>query len=325
MQRINAYELVNELLAEQEAAAPEKDLFLSSFVLKGENQLMKAHIKNVFIRPDFTLNITQMHMKETVEFVTPFPTEIIGFTFCLQGKSLFKIPIDKQELPFEDGTSTCYKTIAHEGIALFESGQDYCSVAIHFEVNKFKEIIGEWLHQLPEAFRTAIDHQQGHQLYVFPFAAKTRLLLQSLLNDDYSGLSRQFFIESKVLEIVGQQLELLIENQTGLEIKDSELEKVMACEALLRERYNQPHSLLQLARKVGLNDFKLKQGFKKVYGKPVFKYLQEYRLQKAKELLENEAKTVSEVAFEIGYSSTGSFSNAFFEYHGVRPNVIKSV
>lgn len=207
MIRLNAQDLVNQYLSFQEPPNPEHNLFLSTYTLKGETDLMDAHIENLFIRPNFTLNISKLRVKKAVELESPFPTHLVGFSFNLIGLQLQQI---------------------------------------------------------------------------------------SKLNSEPA-------------------------------LKPDDEEKIRECERLLTANYNQPQSLLELARSVGLNDFKLKQGFKTIYGKPVFKYLQEYRLNKAYESLNQGQKQVSEVAEEIGFNSIGSFSNAFLSQFGIRPNELKSV
>lgn len=325
MIKVNAQELVNSMLPSQEVAQPEKNLFLSTFNLKGANELIKGSIKNIFIRPDFTLNITEIEILEDLELMTPFPTEIVGFSFCLKGASRFIIPHDNHEFGFSDGASTVYKTLPHEGVARFKKGMTYTSVAIHLQVDAFKNILGDALNDLPIEFVHSIHSNSGHQIYNFPFTAKARLLLEELLNDDFTGLSRQFFVESRVLELIGLQIDSLKKEGNPVpSLRPDEVEKIKECESILRAHFNHPLSLLQLSREVGLNDFKLKQGFKQVFGKPVFKYLQEYRLERALESLKKGDQSVTEVAESIGYSSLGSFSNAFLGQFGKRPNEIKS-
>jgi len=325
MRVVNAQDLINQMLLKQEPASPEKNLFLSCFTLKGETDLMVGEIQNIFIRPGFTLNITQMVFKEDVEMVTPFPAHLVGFTFCLKGESTFVPPQEPNPLVFKDGLSTFYKTTPHEGRAQFKKGTDYISIAIHLEAPYFKEVIGNQFSSLPHEFQDALSTENGHRMYVQSFDSRIRLLLEELSEQEFNGLSKQFFIEGKVLEIMGLTLDAVTSSKTESRLTENEEEKIRACEALLRAQYNQPLSLLQLAREVGLNDFKLKQGFKATYGRPVFKYLQEYRLKKAKESLEREQLTVSEVAENIGYNSLGSFSNAFMNQFGIRPNEVKSV
>lgn len=89
------------------------------------------------------------------------------------------------------------------------------------------------------------------------------------------------------------------------------------------EQMDAPPSLTELSKLTGMNTFKLKTGFKELFGLPVFKYLQEKRLEKAFELIENKEMNIQEVAWFVGYESLGSFSNAFKNKFGLRPTEIK--
>ncbi|SHE13431.1 Adenosine deaminase [Chlamydia abortus] len=56
------------------------------------------------------------------------------------------------------------------------------------------------------------------------------------------------------------------------------------------ERMANPPSLLELSRMIGINDNKLKIGFKELYGTTVFGYLREKRLEKALNLIRSYSK-----------------------------------
>ena len=52
-------------------------------------------------------------------------------------------------------------------------------------------------------------------------------------------------------------------------------------------------------------------------------YIQFYRLQKAKELLQNTGMNVSEVVYNVGFSSHSHFTRAFNNQFGINPSVLK--
>ena len=83
------------------------------------------------------------------------------------------------------------------------------------------------------------------------------------------------------------------------------------------------HLFQNFPNKLDLNTFKLKKNFKELFGVPVFKYLQNERLTTAHELLRNKKATVQEAAWQVGYDSLSSFSNAFSKKFGYRPSDIK--
>ena len=80
-----------------------------------------------------------------------------------------------------------------------------------------------------------------------------------------------------------------------------------------------PPSLLELARQVGINKNKLNQNFRQVFGTSVFDYLRIRRLERSKELLKSKAKNVTEVAFEVGYAQQSNFTRAFKKHFGTNP------
>jgi AraC-like DNA-binding protein len=80
-------------------------------------------------------------------------------------------------------------------------------------------------------------------------------------------------------------------------------------------------TLQQLARELGMNAAYLSSLFSRSVGIPFKSYLTELRLQKAKELLDDSAKTVSEIAFAVGYSSEDRFRFAFRKATGLSPKV----
>lgn len=78
---------------------------------------------------------------------------------------------------------------------------------------------------------------------------------------------------------------------------------------------------MELAHKCGLNDFKLKSGFKQLYGNTVFGYLGNLRMEVALRLLK-EQKSVRLVAEEIGYKNPQHFTAAFKKKYGVLPSQV---
>ena len=80
-----------------------------------------------------------------------------------------------------------------------------------------------------------------------------------------------------------------------------------------------PPSLIDLARQVGLNERKLKQGFRHVFGNSVFGYLHDYQMQQAQRLLLAEKMTVAGVAARVGYTSPTGFCAAFRRKFGINP------
>ena len=100
---------------------------------------------------------------------------------------------------------------------------------------------------------------------------------------------------------------------------DTEREKIQAACDVISRNIDQPLTIRELSRKVAMNECYLKKGFKTITGKTIHEYQQQLRITKAKELLQQQGRSVTDVANILGYSSISHFSTAFKRVTGLKP------
>ena len=76
----------------------------------------------------------------------------------------------------------------------------------------------------------------------------------------------------------------------------------------------------ELSERYGISKTNLKNCFKEVYGKPIYKWRKEYKLDYACRLIEEGDLKISEISKQVGYSSPSKFSQAFKKYVGCTPS-----
>ena len=76
----------------------------------------------------------------------------------------------------------------------------------------------------------------------------------------------------------------------------------------------------ELSERYGISKTNLKNCFKEVYGKPIYKWRKEYKLDYACRLIEEGDLNISEISKQVGYSSPSKFSQAFKKYVGCTPS-----
>jgi AraC family transcriptional activator of pyochelin receptor len=165
---------------------------------------------------------------------------------------------------------------------------------------------------------------------LFPHNLSIGFLLQTCmnaaLNCNYERSLKRIFLFSKVVELLVLQLESFKTDQQAEKSylkSDYDRERIFYAKEYLLKNMHNPPSLHQLARVSGINEFKLKKGFKELFNQTVYEYLSDVRLETGKnDLLENK-KTVSQIAFELGYSSVQHFSNSFKRKFGVPPSRLR--
>lgn len=82
-------------------------------------------------------------------------------------------------------------------------------------------------------------------------------------------------------------------------------------------------SLKKLAHDFGTNEYKLKNGFKELYGITVFKFQKEERLNKAKLLVEATSIPFKSIAVMMGFKTLAHFSRSFKKRFGNTPREIR--
>jgi len=79
----------------------------------------------------------------------------------------------------------------------------------------------------------------------------------------------------------------------------------------LRNHYDNPLSLDEMASRCALNASYLSRSFKKKTGTTIFAYLNRVRIEKACHLLKSSSMTITEIAFSVGYNNISFFNRMF--------------
>jgi AraC-like DNA-binding protein len=150
-------------------------------------------------------------------------------------------------------------------------------------------------------------------------------VIQDIRECPYSGHMKMVYYESKLMELFLMQAEQA-ERLTGADVAalhPSDRERLYAARDFLKEHMFEPITLLQVARACGLNDFKLKKGFKALFGTTVFGYLNELKMNYGRQMMLESACTVAEAGYVLGYIDSYNFSKAFKKYFGYPPGKLK--
>jgi AraC-like DNA-binding protein len=87
--------------------------------------------------------------------------------------------------------------------------------------------------------------------------------------------------------------------------------------------YAQPLDVEALARDAHMSPGHFSRRFRQAYGETPYSYLMTRRIERAMALLRRGDLSVTEVCFEVGCSSLGTFSTRFTELVGMTPSVYR--
>ncbi|WP_233092995.1 AraC family transcriptional regulator [Paracoccus sp. IB05] len=122
--------------------------------------------------------------------------------------------------------------------------------------------------------------------------------------------------EGDCLTLIGQVFEEL-EIQGKTEPLPEARILVQRTEALLRDRLSETLSLDDLALTLGVSHVTLNRTFRRETGMTVFERLRDIRLEHASDLIRRERRSLTEIAYECGFSSPGHLSTAFRKRFGM--------
>jgi len=142
--------------------------------------------------------------------------------------------------------------------------------------------------------------------------------IHDIRNCKYEGLTRRIYLESKVYELIALLYEG-INNRPRIKLNKSDRDKIHQAAYLIKENLENPLTILELAKEVGINQTKLKEGFKEVFDNTIFGYLQQVRMNEARRYLLNTDFSIQQISNLLGYQNMSNFSAAFKKFNGISP------
>ena len=198
-------------------------------------------------------------------------------------------------------------------------------VSVHVEPELFCQWFGH-KGELPTNLQPLI--RKSNQKYYERYGKTTsamQMALQQLLGCPYQGNTKRVYLESKVWELMALQVDQFLEIQTvettSKILNAEDIERIHYASEILLKQLDQPPSLMELARMVGINDNKLKVGFKQVFETTVFGYLHDCRMERSRQMLAAGRLTVTEAAKAVGFANRGYFAASFRRKFGVNPGI----
>lgn len=179
---------------------------------------------------------------------------------------------------------------------------------------------------LPEPLRSyARGRNPTFYLRRFPFTASVRRDLESLLSRPLNGRFSQVRAQARALDLIASILEIL-SGETGENrrtcLTPRDVRALEEVRAFLDTDYASAPTIAMLARRAGMNRTKLSQGFRAIFDESIQSYCQRLCMMEAHRLLEAGSR-VGEVAEAVGYEHQSSFAQAFRDYFGLSPRIVR--
>ncbi len=188
--------------------------------------------------------------------------------------------------------------------------------SLHLPIDYFKRLVNLY----PELFEQSFLHyEKGESFYLNEKYQRTSSeqyhILNQIENSHLMGNCSNAYTDAKVLEL----LSLIFAKPYKKQSVFKDFDKIQEAALILTSDIHNPPSIRELSLQVGINEKKLKQGFKIVFNTTVYGYLFEYKMKLARHLLKNTRLSILKIASQCGYQYPSHFSTAFKRRFGVSP------
>lgn len=255
--------------------------------------------------------------------------DLVEMHFVLQGDGRMKNLNSGKEYHFKTNQHNLHYQPLLEGMAEYRAGLNrYKFFEVHFTTRFFLELAKD---SSPSLMRFAEKIANGGEEDLsrenMPISFAMHQCINDIMHANFTGGLKLLFLQSKCIELLTLQSQMYEDAEhaaaSSIICKPGQhADSIHYAREYLLQHAAQPPSLTELARVAGINEFKLKQGFKAMFNNTVFGYLADYKLTQARELLVSNV-SIKEVADKLGYSSVQHFNSAFRKKFGVPPGKVK--
>lgn len=134
--------------------------------------------------------------------------------------------------------------------------------------------------------------------------------------------------ETKIPYLLGKSYELMalvldvIENRSKdhtFKFTAIEIEKLLRVRGFILGDWKNPPTTQRVGKFLGMSPTKAKVMFKQFYGKPIYKYFNERRLEEAMKIILAREHTIAEISRVLGFKNPSHFSESFKKKYNVLP------
>ncbi|SMF84602.1 AraC-type DNA-binding protein [Paenibacillus uliginis N3/975] len=282
------------------------------------SQRGEGFVRRFVPRFDIDVVVSDFTFRQDCSLPLVTKTAMVELNYCLHGRR--EITVEGAQYEFVPGS--CTLQLMNEVGANFEfiGNEPYLMLGIGIPVSTFHHFMEEGGGGRSTDF-TRILGQSPFRVFQETLHPAALIILQRMLGSLQNRSTRNLEIECSVLELLSMAFQsFLTDGSSGMtKLSKSDMQKIREARDIIIERMIDPPTLIELSRLIGMNDFKLKTGFKEMYGTTVFGYLRDKRLEKALLLLQQGNMNVNETSCAVGYSNSSYFSEVFREKYGINP------
>lgn len=290
------------------------------YILHFPSEIAEGNVTRYLLSNGLELVIRDLKMHQSYRWQTFQETPLFELCFTLAGEMQFEAN-HQSYLSCNNQIGTGF--IRESSVSLDQFAGDLIrTITIYLSESALQKYFFPFV---PNS-RQSIDSffKRGHAQFIQrPMDINLQVILQQILHCPYSGNMKKFYLESKVLELLVVYFSQYENEKTAKQNhtwSKQDIEQIHRAKEWILHHLEAPLTIGSISKAMGINDFKLKKGFRELFGTTVFNFIREQRLAKAKHLLSIGRMNVTEVSLAVGYQNPSRFAAAFKRKFGLTPS-----
>lgn len=283
--------------------------------------------QTISARPGLNISVFDfVAEKPMTDMARTEPCVSLIFIFGASGQSWMVDKKGNRHGPIPHRPGRFYLTYAPEpvgGINEVPGGVRSYGLDIRISIEIWQRIMGE-----DPGFSLTSEHPfhatscDNAWIGMLPVSPELRRDAREIFDVARAGTS-DLIVEARSLELVNQVRMILAQTPEKYSALARDRKAVQLVQDRIAGALDRDWSVAELAAEAGVSLKKLKTVFPAHTGLPVFKYLQEARLNEAQRLLRSNGLSVTDAALSVGYSSVSHFSALFRRRFGLSPSELR--
>lgn len=244
-----------------------------------------------------------------------FPFRILEINHCSDGR--YAYTVDDEEIIYFGNGDLCISVYGlTKTLSDFPLGY-YKGLEIFIDVDVANDHIKEYIPDFDVIeFYEKLESSKGYRLI------RSNEKIEHVIGEIYDVDNRikESYFKLKCLELLLFFSITKFTSTDGISLSEKQVKLIDNVKNDLIDDLESKIMIDQLAKKYSVSKTTLKNCFKEVYGKPIIKWRNEYKLDYACRLIESGDYSMSDISKMIGYSSPSKFSKAFKDYIGCSPS-----
>lgn len=290
-------------------------------IVRVENETGEGDMIIYYVFDGVVLMYNDFHMSSYHSMYQSIET-IFAVDYCREGTLTMEWENGRYYMK-NSGNICIDSRVHHKGMVYFPTNH-YHGITIGFVSDLAEKTFNQQVPGIPinlRAIREKFCEKDGYSII------QNDSRLQNIFTDLYRvpEEAKLPYFRAKVLELLVCLSTMEIKQQKGSQLegvyfyKDN-VEKTRSIQKLITENMDCNYTIKALATEFDISQTGLKMCFKSLYGKPIYTWLKEYRIGKAKEYLTHRKEmSIGEIANAVGYSSQAKFGVVFKKLCGMTP------